>query len=75
MIEKGEILTLDDDNEYAVTAVTIIDNIEYLFLMDTNDYSNFMFCSVNNDEVEEIDDLDLIQTLAKEFDVQLNNKE
>lgn len=72
MIEKGELLTLDDNNEYAVTAVTIIDNVEYLFLMDTKDYSNFMFCSYNNDEIEEVDDEDLINELAKEFDKQLN---
>lgn len=73
MIEKGELLTLDDNNEYAVTAVTIIDNVEYLFLMDTNDYSNFMFCSYQDDEVEEVDDPELINVLAKEFDQQLNS--
>ena len=75
MLEKGELLTLDDDREYAVAALTIIDNIEYVFLMDTEDYSNFLICSYdNNDGLEDVDDQKLLQELIKIFDEQLNGE-
>lgn len=75
MLEKGELLTLDDDREYAVTALTIIDNVEYVFLMDTEDYSNFLICSYdNNDGLEDVDNQELLQELIKIFDEQLNDE-
>lgn len=75
MLEKGELLTLDDDREYVVAALTIIDNIEYVFLMDTEDYSNFMICSYdNNDGLEDVDNQELLQELIKTFDEQLNGE-
>ena len=75
MIEVGEVLTLDDNIEYAVTAVTILDNVEYVFLMDVEDNTNFMICSFNNnDELEEVEDFDLIQHLTKEFEAQLKHE-
>ncbi len=75
MLEKGELLTLDDDREYAVTALTIIDNVEYVFLMDTEDYSNFLICSYdNNDGLEDVDNQELLQELIKIFDEQLNGE-
>ena len=45
MIEQGEILTLEDDKEYVVAATTILDGINYVYLINSVDYSNFLFCA------------------------------
>ena len=45
MINVGDVLTLEDDKEYVVLSTTLISGIIYVYLMDQNDYSNFMFCS------------------------------
>ena len=61
MIEQGELLTLEDDKEYVVVGSTILDNINYVYLMDSNDYSNFMFCSYDQtDGLYEVEDEEIL---------------
>ncbi len=73
MIEQGEILTLEDDKEYVVVATTILDDINYVYLMDSKDYSNFMFCAYDQtDGLYEVEDNELLQQLLEIFNEQLN---
>ena len=73
MIEKGEILTLEDNKEYVVAATTILDNINYIYIMDKDDYSNFMFCAFDQkDGLYEVEDNELLDRLLKIFNEQLN---
>jgi hypothetical protein len=72
MIEQGDLLTLEDNKEYVVAATTAIEGIVYVYLIDQNDYSNFMFCSYDQtDGLYEVEDPDLLQSLIKTFTKQL----
>ncbi len=76
MIEQGELLTLEDDKEYVVVGSTILDNINYVYLMDSNDYSNFMFCSYDQtDGLYEVEDEEILLQLLNIFNEQLKIEE
>lgn len=68
MINKGEILTLDDNKKYIVVSSRLVDNVNYVYLIDGNDYNNFMFCKFdNNNGLEEISEVNLLSRLMIEF--------
>lgn len=76
MVEVGEILTLEDDKNYVAVASTILDNINYVYLMDENDYSNFMFCAYDQtDGLYEVEDAELLDKLLEIFNEQLANRQ
>ena len=43
MLEQSEILTLDDNKEYTVAFTTMLDNKNYVFLIEIDNYENNMF--------------------------------
>ena len=64
MLNQGEILTLNDNKKYTVVSSTIMDDINYVYLMDQDDYTNLMFCKYdNNNGLEEVVDETLIEKL------------
>lgn len=71
MIEKGNILTLEDNNEYTVVSKINFNNVDYFYLIDQNNVTNIMFCTLENDEVVEINDPDLLEELILKFDKDL----
>ena len=73
MLEQGEILTLEDDKEYVVVSSVVLDNINYVYMIEANNFANVMFCKYDNvDGLYEVDDPDLIKELIKMFNIQLN---
>lgn len=73
MIEQGEILTLEDDVEYVAVATTILNDINYVYLMNADDYSKFMFCAYDQkDGLYEVEDANLLEELLVIFNKQLN---
>lgn len=73
MIERGEILTLEDNKEYIVVGSTILDDINYVYLMNSKDYSNFMFCSYDQtDGLYEVEDEEILLKLLNIFNEQLS---
>lgn len=67
MLEQGEILTLDDDKEYTVTFTTMLDDKNYVFLLETNNYENNMFCEYEEGDLEEVTDINVIERLLEKF--------
>lgn len=75
MIEQGDVLTLEDNKEYVVVATTVLSNIVYVYLIDQNDYSNFMFCSYDQtDGLYEVEDQELLKELIKIFNKDLSKQ-
>lgn len=73
MLKQGDLLTLEDDKDYAVVDTTKIDDILYVYLINSNDYSEFMFCSYDQtDGLYEVEDQDLLKKLIEIFNNQLN---
>ena len=74
MLEQGEVLTLEDDKDYLVLSTTKIDDITYVYLINTVDYSNFMFCSYDEvDGLYEVNNPELLDKLIEIFNKQLNS--
>ena len=76
MLKQGDILTLEDDKEYVVVDTTVMNDIVYVYLMNSTDYSNFMFCSYDQtDGLYEVEDQETLDSLIKIFNYQLNEQQ
>lgn len=71
MIEQGEILTLDDGEKYAVVSIVSIGQRQFLYLANRKDYKKYIICEYFDDEIEEVDDPDLLETLLVKFNEDL----
>ena len=68
MLNQGEILTLSDNGKYSVVFTTRYENVDYVYLIDQDDYTNTMFCKYdNNNGLEEVSDSNIIEELLKLF--------
>ena len=68
MLEQGEILTLNDNKKYVVVSSQVLNDENYVYLIDQDDYTNLMFCKYdNNNGLEEVIDQDLIEKLMLLF--------
>jgi len=68
MLNQGEILTLSDNRKYSVVFTTRYENVDYVYLIDQDDYTNTMFCKYdNNNGLEEVSDSNIIEELLKLF--------
>ena len=70
-IDIKDLITLDDNNEYAVCSKAMYQGIEYLYLIDINENQNFKFAHIeareNELELKETFDKKLIQALLPLF--------
>lgn len=75
MIEQGEVLTLENDKDYVVASSTVLDEINYVYLMNINDYGDFLFCAYDEvDGLYEVEDKELLNQLIQIFDKDLNGE-
>lgn len=74
MLKQGEVLTLSDNKKYTVISTIEMDNNYYSYLIDNDDYSNMMFCTFEEDNIEEITDHDLIEKLLIRFKNNLDSE-
>ena len=74
MLKQGEVLTLSDNKKYTVISTIEMDNNSYYYLIDNDDYSNMMFCTFEEDNMEEITDHDLIEKLLIRFKNNLDSE-
>ncbi len=64
MLEVGQVLTLDDDNQYTVIDIFTKNETIYVCLVDINNMANFMYAKINDVIVEELSDLDEIKMVV-----------
>jgi len=67
MINVKDSLILDDDNEYVVVGKTNYNNMEYYYILDKFNNSNYKFCYLDNGELVEIEEEKLIKELLPLF--------
>lgn len=72
MLRQGEVLTLDDNKTYSVVYTTILDDQNYAYLIEQDDYTNTMFCKYSNDKLEEVVESEIIEKLMFKFKERLN---
>lgn len=73
MLKQGDLLTLENEKEYAVVDTTKIDDIVYVYLINSKDFGDFMFCSYDQtDGLYEVEDQEMLTKLIEVFNYQLN---
>ncbi len=73
MIEQGEMLVLSNNKEYAAVSSIIMNDINYVYLVDTDVYKDYKICKYENDCLEEIVDQDLLRLLISKFNKDLKD--
>jgi len=66
-IDIKDVVTLDDDNEYAVASKVNYEGKNYYYLVDINNVTNIMFCYEDKDELVELEDKELTTNLLPLF--------
>lgn len=67
MINQGEILTLSDNKKYSVVFTTTLNNENYVYLIEQDNYSNTMFCKYHNNDLEEVLNPEIVKQLMIKF--------
>lgn len=65
MLEKGKLITLSDDNKYAVVDYFEMNNQQIIYLIDINNPSNILYGTIENDEIHEINNPELLENVVK----------
>lgn len=73
MFEKGNILTLADDNEYSVVDQFSDNGKVYVYLVDINNNANIIYGKLENDEIVELEDPDELERIIKIVNSNLHN--
>ncbi len=73
MFEKGNILTLADNNEYSVVDKFNDNGNIYVYLVDINNNANIIYGKLENDEIVELDDPDELERIIKIVNFNLHN--
>jgi len=73
MIEQGEMLVLSNNKEYAAVSSIMMNDINYVYLVDTDVYKDYKICKYENDSLEEIVDQDLLRLLISKFNKDLKD--
>ncbi|MCI9280590.1 MAG: hypothetical protein HFJ02_07370 [Bacilli bacterium] len=73
MFEKGNILTLADDNEYSVVDQFTDNGNIYVYLVDINNNANIIYGKLENDEIVELEDPDELERVIKIVNDNLHN--
>lgn len=73
MIEQGEMLVLSNDKEYAVVSSIMMQDTNYLYLVDTEKYSDYKICKFVSNNLKEVVDTDLLRLLIARFNTDLKD--
>ena len=74
MIEIGNILTLENNIEYAVVDLYDEESKTYIYLVHLNDHKNVMFAKVEEDEIVEITDPNELEKVIKAVNEHLSEQ-
>ncbi len=67
MLELKDIVTLDDDNKYAVVGIADLDSLTYYYLIDINDVSKYKFGYLEDNILTVVNDTATIKKLVPLF--------
>lgn len=73
MFEKGNILTLEDDNEYSVVDKFNDNGNTYVYLVDINNNTNIIYGKLEKYEIVELNNSDELGRIIKIVNSNLHN--
>lgn len=65
--EKDVIITLDNDKKYTIVNTLMFNEKKYVYLVELEDFKNYIIGEIDNDEVVEVEDQNLLGQLIMEF--------
>ena len=65
--EKDIILTLDNEKKYTIINTLMFNEKKYVYLVDIDDFKNYIVGEIENDEVIVVEDPNLLGQLIIEF--------
>ena len=72
-MNQGDVITLSDNKKYVVVATEMVDEVNYVYIIDQNDYSNCMFCKYYDNKLEKIKYSKTIEKLLNVFYENIKN--
>ena len=66
MIENGSVLTLEDNVDYAVVDTYEDNGIKYIFLVNMDDNTKFIYGKIENEGIRELTDPDELEKVIKQ---------
>lgn len=73
MLEKGELVKLSNNKEYAVVSSIIYQGANYVYLLDTDTYKDFKFCKYEEEKLKMVKDEELVKLLIAKFNTDLKD--
>lgn len=67
MLEKGDLLTLSDGNDYFVINMIQVEGKNYVYLVTKDGVSGVMVCLLENDTLTTINDEKVLEVLLEKF--------
>lgn len=67
MLEKGDLITLNNNKEYIVIHQMIFNDQNYVYLVSKDGISSVAVCLLENDTLTNINDGDLLGLLLEKF--------
>jgi len=71
MLEQGETWTMDNDQKYTVASIIEEENKKYVYLINRDDYKEYIVAEYVGDEIIYVEDQELIADLMIKFNADL----
>ena len=73
MINKEDVITLADDNQYVVVDKYDDNNTTYVYLVDMNNNANIIYGKLENDEIVTLADPEELEKVIKQVNINLHS--
>lgn len=70
-MEQGYTWTLDDGNKYTVVSIVKEKSKKYVYLINRSELQKYIIAEYNGDDLIEVEDPDLLETLIVKFNEDL----
>lgn len=67
MLKQGELLTLSNKREYAVVSSIMYEDVNYVYILDTETYKDYKLCEYSNERLIVVEDPELLKLLIVKF--------
>ena len=71
MLNQGELIQLSNNKEYAVVSSIFYEDINYVYIIDTESYKDYKLCKFENELLKPVKDEELLKILITKFNEDL----
>lgn len=71
MLSQGELIQLSNNKEYAVVSSIFYEDVNYVYILDTESYKDYKLCKFENELLKPVKDEELLKILIMKFNEDL----